>query len=179
MMLAEEQMIPWNEHAGADDSMLRASCGNFTVLIATLGSTPDEGERLWSDHQRTAAATRANLPSAINEDVVLYFVGPEGSINDAEWRTLGMQIERNDLVCRKLVWLPSSDLASRESSIIEFCGRTFLSKPWSSPREHVQPQLDALSGAAASFEDWEDVLSKHLSNPDYSALIEELFSLKK
>jgi hypothetical protein len=179
MATAEALALSWREDPESQDGTVRATCGAFTVLIAELGTNPLEAERVWSQHQRSAAVTRASLPPASNEDVVLYLVGPVGSINEPEWRTFGMQVERNDLVCRKLVWLPPADTAQRESSIVEFCRRTFLSRPWSGPVERVQPQLDALSGAASSFDDWEEILAKHVSNPDYGALIDELFSLSK
>jgi hypothetical protein len=39
-------------------------------------------------------------------------------------------IERNERICRKLVWLPPADCEDYEASLNAFMKRTFLAFPW-------------------------------------------------
>ena len=51
-----------------------------------------------------------------------------------------LEVERNDAVCRKLIWV--RNLENIESSFTEFVERTFLAHPWENAIASDQAPLD-------------------------------------
>lgn len=89
-----------------------------------------------------------------------------------EWRQLAAEIEADDRVCRKLVWIftdkPTVEIARH------FLERTFVARPW--PVVPRSEQLDS----AANFSlptGWETAL--HDPELDFTSLVERLIELQR
>ncbi|WP_448204980.1 ABC-three component system middle component 1 [Azospirillum sp. sgz302134] len=142
----------WVEHAAAgitmegrplvaEDDLPRhaaaLSIGYHRVLIGSLGTDPDshavEGEL--RRHLNQAAIDWSWLGHT-GDDLLLILVGPSGSDEDEAWREAMNTIERDERVCRKLVWLPPSDPKKLGDALDGLLNRTFLARPWPPTRRH-------------------------------------------
>jgi hypothetical protein len=166
---------------GAATPGVRLFAGPWSVIIGSLGSaahpSPATIIERWREHQRTAAIARTSLDEKRQDDLVLLFVGPPGSEKDAEWTALSSQIERNDLVCRKLVWLPPQTEGSCKASLQSFLRRTFLARPWHAGAAADQPKLDAVADLGPTLTRWQAVLDDQPMSEDeidYDALVGRL-----
>jgi hypothetical protein len=74
----------------------------------------------------------------------LFLIGPEASMADQRWRDAAVEMEADDRICRKLVWLPPASPSIEDARA--FLRRTFLAKPWESHGAAADPRLDRLSG---------------------------------
>lgn len=74
-------------------------------------------------------------------DLHLILVGPEGSSDDMKWLDAAGQIERDDRICRKLVWLPNGE----GKNLNDFLNRTFLATPWQGVDSGKAEGLKAIS----------------------------------
>ena len=123
----------------------------YAILIAQLvdptsGSDP---QAQMAAQQRRAAIALTWLSPSERGDLNLFLVAPPGAVGSTHWPDFAAQVERNEQVCRKLVWLPPSDSADWESSAIGFCNRTFLARPWLQQfRLAAEPRLDPLGHLA-------------------------------
>ena len=159
-----------------------AGYGLYTVILASLGSDFERARQAWIAGQRFAAAVRTKISADGGEDLVLIFVGPPGSKDGDEWKTLAMEVERNDLVCRKLVWLPPKQQSEMEAALEHFKGRTFLATPWQAPATAEPTALDALWIAHASLREWQNILDAQpvdKSAIDYDDLVAKLIQAHK
>lgn len=161
--------------------------GPQSVIIGSLG---EEGQFLpateelpksvferWRGYQRIASIARASLDKNRNDDLVLVLVGPVGSHEKGEWNALSSQIERNDLVCRKLVWLPPKAISCWQSSLQDFLKRTFLARPWLRTETTEQQRLDKASDLGDTLTKWQSILdgqSMDESAIDYDDLVDQL-----
>jgi len=105
--------------------------GHHVVLFADLPGEFGE-EKLWGrmkDLHVWSGLVRSGLPGTLKDDLSLILIGPPGSERLTEWRAFSATVERDDRVCRKLVWLPSTP-QDFQVQAGEFIGRTFLAKPW-------------------------------------------------
>jgi len=126
----------------------------YAVLISDLptetSSTRVTIEDLQSKlvlQQRRAAIALTWLPSSMRSDLNLFIVAPAGSSDSTEWSDFAAQAERNEHVCRKLVWLPPADSKQWKVSARNFCERTFLARPWIAQNQPSgSAQLDPLAG---------------------------------
>ena len=164
--------------------------GKWSVLFGSLDtddapppSLPADREAVierWRRFQKRAAIARMTLDARRQDDLVLFLVGPVGSDQDKEWITLASQIERDDLVCRKLVWLPPTSAETYQLKLEAFLGRTFLARPWTPDGEVNQPRLDAANepdAASDTLAAWEGVLGRQPqdeANIDYDELAKAL-----
>ncbi len=71
-------------------------------------------------------ALRKGLTAAAAVDLYLLLLAPEGSSTDPAWQALANEIERDDRMARKHVWLPNAE----GSNVKEFLAATFLACPW-------------------------------------------------
>tara|TARA_B110001469_G_C9648769_1_gene329854 strand:+ start:3360 stop:3962 length:603 start_codon:yes stop_codon:yes gene_type:complete len=151
------------------------SIDQYTLVIGELASRIDNVIEDWSKLQGFAAQVRTRLTPSRNEDVLLFLVGPEINEDDfPEWKSRATQIERNDLVCRKLVWLPTKQENTVEISLTSFIERTFLSRPWSNTTSAKQPELDKLSSTSIIPTSWKKILEENSINPDCNVIVEQL-----
>lgn len=146
--------------------ILRAmTAGYHAVLLGWLGDTADPAavqERLRRYHYQALIA-RSWL-GAKGEDLQLFLVGPAGADAKPEWRRVAHQIERNERVCRKVVWLPPAD-GSIEASLAFFLSRTYLARPWKggAARQEALDRMAHLFSTIADHEFSEDMARQWLA----------------
>lgn len=114
--------------------------GCYPVLAAGIRLAPHDA--LMSDlraaHNQMIIA-RSFMRSAQVIDSHILFVANEPP-SETDWKQQMDLIERNETVCRKLVWMPlSTDL---DSSFQLFRDRTFLAQPWLGASQHSDAPLD-------------------------------------
>lgn len=126
----------------------------YAILISKLPAAESDTSRGNPDlhlevarQQRRAAVALTWLPSVMRTDLNLFMVAPPGAAESPEWVDFAALAERNEQVCRKLVWLPPADASAWKSSAKSFCNRTFLARPWAAQNQPSGfPQLDPLAG---------------------------------
>lgn len=146
--------------------------GHHSILIGALGE--DAGQSVVQDRLRrwhNQAVIARSWLGARSDDLLLILVGPPRSGASDRWKRIAQEIERNERVCRKLIWLPSTELAERPASLETFIGRTCLARPWAEAGDSQAPvatqvALDALSDLAA------DLAADLENDPDGRALTE-------
>ncbi|WP_437923762.1 ABC-three component system middle component 1 [Sorangium sp. So ce291] len=149
----------------------------YSVLVASLGDdreAPDEiGQHLFQYLER-AAKVRTWLDAARKENLYLFLVGPRGSTDLREWRDVQHRIERDERICRKLVWLPPEEESLLERDARRFCERTFMARPWKGAfgdAEELDPLRVVLAAAQVPVT-WYDVLeSPNVSDRDIAELL--------
>lgn len=146
--------------------------GHHSILIGALGE--DAGQSVVQDRLRrwhNQAVIARSWLGARSDDLLLVLVGPPRSGASDRWKRIAQEIERNERVCRKLIWLPPAELAERPASLETFLGRTCLARPWVEAGDGQAPvaaqvALDALSDLAA------DLAADLGNDPDGRALTE-------
>jgi hypothetical protein len=106
--------------------------GRYTVIFGTLPDTPTlPGVReTLRRYRNQCVVARSFLSVNDSLDLQLFLVGPRGSEWERKWKSLGLFLERDDRVARKLAWLRPRDAAQDAESFDEFLRRTFLARPW-------------------------------------------------
>ncbi|MDR6772677.1 ABC-three component system middle component 1 [Azospirillum sp. BE72] len=123
---------PLVSEADLPEQAISLAIGHHRVLLGSLGPTPNL--------RAVQTVLRQYLNQMIigwswlgrqGDDLLLILVGPPQDGDEAdEWRDLRSSVERDERVCRKLVWLPPSDSARLNTSIESIIRRTFLACPW-------------------------------------------------
>lgn len=98
-------------------------------------------------------ALRRTLTPAKASDIYLIMAAPLGSAGNANWEMLVAEIERDDRLARKHIWLPNEN-GSNFAALIE---TTFLAKPWDTPTEEIN-KLQLLDQGVDVPTGWMDVL---------------------
>jgi hypothetical protein len=117
---------------------------SYYLLFATLDERFDE-ELLWKrlkELHAWAGIVRSSLAANQKDDILLILVGPLGSLGGPKWRAFAATVERDDRICRKIIWLPS-DASSLPADAREFLRRTFLAQPWELALGANAQELDA------------------------------------
>ena len=131
--------------------------GHYHVMLAFLPDSPERAPQLDAVDSllRKALIFRGTLSQAGASDLNLFLVAPPGSAGSSKWETLAAEIESDDRVCRKLVWLPDSEGLDSE----RFLERSFLAQPWQSdaPAASIDA-LHILGNALNMPEDWKEAL---------------------
>ncbi|URW82165.1 hypothetical protein NBV64_15740 [Alcaligenes sp. DN25] len=99
---------------------------------------------------------RKSLKATPSSDLYVMLVAPYGSADNSEWNTLAAEIERDDRLARKHVWLPD-DAGKNFDAFIE---TTFLARPWT-VEGNEQARADALHLLTKQVSipaGWQDVL---------------------
>lgn len=106
--------------------------GRYTVVFGTLPDTPTlEGVReTLRRYRNQCVVARSFLRANETLDLQLFLVGPRGSEWERQWKSLGLFLERDDRVARKLAWLRPRDAERDAESFGEFVRRSFLARPW-------------------------------------------------
>lgn len=145
----------------------------FPVLLGVLAGPPNRANISTQvlRYRNQATIARSWLGAAA-PNLHLFLVGPVGAFEDPAWRQLAAEIEADDRVCRKLVWLfnnsPTADGAK------EFLERTFVARPW--PTEQRSERLDSVANFSLP-DGWEDALQDE--ELDFSALVDRLIELQR
>jgi hypothetical protein len=157
-LLASAASIGWqagNEHTfvskrfrGRDDDaqvLLPAGArglrlGRYPVLVSAIDLKNSEGMlvQLRSVHnQMVIARSFMRADEVIDAHIILVAQVPSA---DADWAQLVDLVERDEAVCRKIVWVPNFN--GLDASYDSFIDRTFLAEPWASIDAQTNAPLD-------------------------------------
>lgn len=110
----------------ADIAALRLGAYPVLVAMIELEDIPRIGKDLKRLHGQMVVARSYMKPSeVINAHLLLCATR---SKSDVDWRVVKDIAERNEAVCRKVVWM--LDPKGIETSWADFIDRTFLATPW-------------------------------------------------
>lgn len=146
---------------------------DFPVLLGLLTGLPNRSNVSTQvlRYRNQATIARSWLGAAA-PNLHLFLAGPVGAFGAPEWRQLAAEIEADDRVCRKLVWLfndsPTVDSAK------EFLERTFVARPW--PTEQRSERLDSVANFSLPG-GWEDALQDQ--ELDFTTLVDRLIELQR
>lgn len=114
--------------------------GRYPVIACALRLTSrDDVEKdLRAAHNQMMIA-RSYLSDMQVIDAHIFFVA-ETPVSDFDWKQQVDSIQRNEIVCRKLVWI--RDSGDVEASFESFIGRSFLAQPWQNVSELIGAPLD-------------------------------------
>ncbi|MGZ0710067.1 ABC-three component system middle component 1 [Coraliomargarita sp. W4R53] len=154
----------------------------YPIILSELGNELNEAHEHWATAQKNAAIARTGKLASSGEDLLLILIGPIGSANNPEWQAFAMEVERNDLACRKLVWLPPVNDDDNVLQMQNLTRRTFISKRWLYDNSTPQAELDKLTEKNSTLIGWEEILDKQPLNRadvDYDQLVEQLIKNHK
>lgn len=108
--------------------------GNIYVLFSSLVVSADSDPSYLRNNfisqvesqLQIALKFRQQLPQAMVNDLNVIFVLEPTELNCKTLNDLSNEIERDDRVCRKMVWLKGQ----YGKSVDNFLDRTFLARPW-------------------------------------------------
>lgn len=112
------------------------------AIMAQVDDYLDEVLRL----RKSYSATKAS-------DLYLMLAAPMGKEADVAWQALAAEIERDDRLARKHVWLPDAE----GGNFTQFLEETFLACPWQSEAGQ-DDALDLLSAEVAMPDGWKQAL---------------------
>ncbi|TPN63691.1 hypothetical protein FJ986_23540 [Mesorhizobium sp. B1-1-1] len=102
----------------------------------------------------------------------LFLTGPSGALRDPAWRQMAAEIEADDRICRKLVWLFEGSPTLEHAK--GFFERTFIARPW--PAKQLTQQLDSMANISLP-DGWEEAVED--PNLDFGGLVERLIELER
>jgi hypothetical protein len=142
--------IDGSEDIGAAHLPLEVSgltVGGRPVLVGSLPESLDATEisGAMRRYRNQAVIARSRLTPDETADLHLFLASPVGAQGDQAWRQAALAIERDERVCRKLVWLRPSTEDQEAASFEVFAGRTFLARPWRHGPLQTGAQLDRFS----------------------------------
>ncbi|WP_421440151.1 ABC-three component system middle component 1 [Agrobacterium tumefaciens] len=160
--------------------------GDYPVLVSpvALVSELEMQSSLRKLHnQMVIARSYMKESEVINAHLILCASDPSP---DADWRTIVDLAERDETVCRKIVWIP--DTNAIEGSYQDFLSRTFLASPWTYVDERHNAPLDNNQGLAKRIlvekgltadvaEQWIATVETMKEDPD--AMVVELVKLRE
>lgn len=157
--------------------------GSYPVLAATLQLNDRAAltARLKALHGQVVIARSYMRPAEVI-NAHLFLCATESGVGD--WESIVDIAERDESVCRKVVWVPALD--DLDKSFDAFVARTFLARPWDSddavldaPLDHnshvVQSALIAAGLDPAMAMRWEQLIDKTTDDPD--VLVAKLVAL--
>jgi hypothetical protein len=136
------------------------------VIVGVLFPLPqaEDSREVLRRHRNQALVARSWLGiEAVS--LQMFLIGPLRSFESEEWRRRALEIEMDDRVCRKLVWLPSASPNVEEAT--RFLCRTTFSRPWQAIDSPPggQPRLDSISERLLPPE-WLNVIQNDDLTPD-------------
>ncbi len=146
--------------------------GDYPAIVApvVLGDTRGMRSSLRGLHSQMVIARSYMRPGeVINAHLLLCAVSPAAG---EDWRSAVDLAERDEAVCRKIVWIP--DAAGIDASYDDFLARTFMAMPWAQTDEKLNAPLDNNQGLA------QRALTKHgLSAAEANRWVEAVNTLKQ
>lgn len=114
--------------------------GRYTVIFGTLPDTPTLPiiREVLRRYRNQCVVARSFLSANKSLDLQLFLVGPRGSEWEKKWKSLGLYLERDDRVARKLAWLRPRDALRDDDSFSDFLRRTFLARPWQEDQDSLR-----------------------------------------
>lgn len=147
--------------------------GHALVLPGELPALPERDAVLAQVDAWLALvlAQRKQMNAAAATDIYMMLLAPPGSRSHGAWLALASEIERDDRLARKHVWLPDA----QGNNFAEFIAATFLARPWQTPagNSDALALLNQENGLPPA---WRSVLS----NPELEGveLVQALFRLQ-
>ena len=120
--------------------------GDYPTIVApvVLGTVEEMQASLRRLHsQMVIARSYMRAEEVINAHLILCAPNPSP---EADWRNVVDLAERDETVCRKIIWIP--DKGALDASYKEFVTRTFLAAPWREADESLNAPLDNNQGLA-------------------------------
>jgi hypothetical protein len=96
---------------------------------------------------------RRNCAAARASDLYLMMIAPLGSADQPVWKALAAEIERDERLARKHVWLPDRE----GGNFLPFIETTFLARPWAAADGRVDA-LKLLTEQVAMPAGWQQLL---------------------
>ena len=168
--VSDTQLRPEMKNVVSPYGMFIKSHSSYAIQIGQLGGELVVGDweedyyraliSQWHGYQQYAAIARTWLMSDFSDDMNLFLLGPAGSKDEIEWQNFAQVVERNDLVCRKLLWLPGKNEHEWSTELSTFLDRTFLSEPWKGTATTSGISLDVLADTINDFDEWLEVLQR-------------------
>lgn len=144
--------------ASLPETAIGLRLGAYPLLVAPipLNSSEEMQTSLKALHnQMVIARSYMRAEEVINAHIMLCVTATDSK---ADWRGIIDLAERDETVCRKVVWMPEKD--ALDASYDLFLARTFLAQPWRSLEAVLNAPLDHNQGLA------ERILVRHgLSEP--------------
>jgi len=142
----------------ADSGLLEID--HYRLLFGNLCDTPqgnDETVRNQLDLLfNKALEIRQELSQTGANDLYLFLSGPPGSAMNPSLESLAYEVEQDERVCRKLVWLPDAN----GENVTGFLQRTFLARPWEHVRTGTPETLNRLLPAGDLPSEWMKILQE-------------------
>jgi hypothetical protein len=114
------------------------------VLFGAIGEVPVKAtvDRQMRRYRNQASIARSWLGTDA-PNLQMFLAGPAGALRDPAWRQLAAEIEADDRICRKLVWLFEGEPTIENAK--SFLQRTFIARPW--PTQQLTKQLDSMANS--------------------------------
>jgi hypothetical protein len=128
------------------DTTFGLRLGAYPVLVApiALNSSDQMRTSLRALHnQMVIARSYMRAEEVINAHIMLCVTTTNAQ---ADWRGIIDLAERDEAVCRKVIWLPDADAVDASDEF--FLARTFLAQPWRSLEAVLTAPLDHNQGLA-------------------------------
>jgi hypothetical protein len=120
--------------------------GTPVLLCALTGDPTHEGARATLRRVRNQATIARSWLGTEAADLQMFLVRHPSASRDPLWEEFATLVESDDRVCRKLVWLPTTDGTGESAEA--FLARTFLASPWSDAAQPRVAVLDVMSDIA-------------------------------
>jgi hypothetical protein len=159
--------------------------GAYPVIVApvTLGSVEEIQNSLREFHNQMVIARSYMQPQEVINAHLFLCVTNSSDLDDS--RTVIDLVERDEAVCRKVVWMPVP--AALDESFEAFRARTFLASPWEVADERLDAKLDSNYGLAQRIlmksglsentaKAWIDVVDRLRTDPD--KMVSELVAIR-
>jgi hypothetical protein len=146
----------------------------YTTLIGSLEHASDASSRQHAldEYHWRASNVRGWLSPSRKDDLALFLACPAGADRDEDWLAESVEIEGDDRVCRKLLWLRPRARDAAESSLERLIARSFLAHPWEAetsagtenldPWQRLEQELSSAVGVADADTDvlraWKELL---------------------
>jgi hypothetical protein len=118
--------------------------GTPVILAVLTGDPTYQGVRETLRRARNQATIARSWLDAEAANLQMFLARHPSVTRDPLWEEFATLVEADDRVCRKLVWLPTTD-GSGESADT-FLARTFLASPWDDSAASMVAVLDVMSG---------------------------------
>jgi hypothetical protein len=134
------------------------------VLFGDISASIDRSQlmELIRRYRNQAMITRSWIGNEAT-NVSLFLIGPLGSQDDALWSEWALEVELDEKVCRKIVWLPP--VGPTPQDVDRFLASTALARPWSHNEFLGSEKLDSLAELGIP-EHWLSLLQSEALDPD-------------
>lgn len=152
-----------------DDAANWVSVGPHRIMLVTLPPDLGEARKAIADAKERAYDHWILTGQAAITNMAMFCTVADEIAITPPWQSFAAEVERDEMVCRKLVWLSGCDTVGK------FLDRTMLARPWEKVDVQGPEQLKVLAEALAVPDAWMKLLSRE--NLEGTDLIEALLAL--